>query len=76
MRASHIAPSSSDLGTGSLPRPPRLGALPAVPRHPVRALALVSWSSTGPGQGKGWHKLTACDEEAQEDWWGGIAMGS
>jgi hypothetical protein len=28
-----------DLGVGSLPPAPRLGALPAVPRHPVRALA-------------------------------------
>ena len=33
--------SGSDLGPGSLPRPPRLGALPAVPQHPVRALALL-----------------------------------
>jgi hypothetical protein len=31
----------SDLSRGSLPRPPRLGALPAMPRHPVRALALL-----------------------------------
>jgi hypothetical protein len=31
----------SDLGPSSLPRPPRLGALPAVPEHPVRALALL-----------------------------------
>ena len=29
----------SDLSSGSLLRPPRLGALPAVPQHPVRALA-------------------------------------
>ena len=35
-----LLPGSSDLGPSSLPRPPRLGALPAVPRHPVRALAL------------------------------------
>ena len=33
-------PGSSDLGAGRLPHPPRLGALPAVPR-PVRALALL-----------------------------------
>jgi len=31
--------TGSYLGPGSLPCPPRLGALPAVPRHPVRALA-------------------------------------
>ena len=31
--------AGSDLGSGSLPRAPRLSALPAVPRHPVRALA-------------------------------------
>jgi hypothetical protein len=41
IRASRLVPGSSDLGSGSLPRPPRLGALPAVPRHPVRALALL-----------------------------------
>ena len=33
--------SVSDLdGSGSLAHPPRLRALPAVPRHPVRALAV------------------------------------
>ena len=37
---SRVIPGS-DLGSGSLPHPPRLGALPAVPRHPVRALALL-----------------------------------
>ena len=31
----------SDLGPSSLPRPPRLGALPAVPEHPAGALALL-----------------------------------
>ena len=36
--ASRLVPGSN-LGAGSLPRPPRLGALPAVPEHPVRALA-------------------------------------
>ena len=43
IRAFQLVPNrlkGSDLGSGSLPRPPRLGALPAVPRHPVRALAL------------------------------------
>ena len=34
------SPARSHLGSGSLPRPPRLGALPAVPRRPVCALAL------------------------------------
>ena len=39
VRALQLVPSS-DFCAGSLPRPPRLGALPAVPRHPVRALAV------------------------------------
>jgi len=39
IRASLLDPGS-DLGASSLPRPPRLGALRAVPRHPIRALAL------------------------------------
>jgi hypothetical protein len=38
--ASPFAHPGSGLGSGRLPRPPRLGALPAVPRHPVRELAL------------------------------------
>ena len=33
-------PARSHLGSGSPPRPPHLGALPAVSRHPVGALAL------------------------------------
>ena len=40
LRVSQLVPSS-ELGAGSLPRPPRLGALPAVPQHPVGALALL-----------------------------------
>jgi hypothetical protein len=39
LRASRQVPGSG-LGSGSLLRPTRLGALPAVPRHPVRALAV------------------------------------
>ena len=45
-------PVSSDLGAGSLPRPPRLGAIPAVPRHPIRALALLR-TVTGAGAAGG-----------------------
>jgi len=41
LRRLHLVPGS-DFGSGSLPHPPRLGALPAVSRHPVRPLALLT----------------------------------
>ena len=40
IRALQLVPGSK-VGAGSLPRPPRLGALPAVPCHPARAQALL-----------------------------------
>jgi hypothetical protein len=38
LRASRLVPGS-DLDSGSLPRAPRLGALRAMPQHPIRAVA-------------------------------------